>query len=294
MALAPELRQLRHFIAVAERLNFTHAAAELSIAQQGLSSSIRQLEATLGVRLFHRSTREVRLTAAGRALLPEARRTIEQAERAVEAAHRAARGETGELRIGYVPPGGVELVQRLVGAFCGAYPAVSVTARELWAAEIVDGVRDRSLDVGFVRFHDGGDGIRSQIVCEDELVAVVARTHARAGEREIDLRDLRDETLLLRPRSANYNAAILQACRDAGFEPAALQSPVLGNAGFFEPVVRGDAFALVAAPLAARWADERLAVLRLQPPARPLPMRMLWPATGAAPVVERFVALASA
>ena len=292
MEIVPELRQFRHFIAVAERLNFTRAAADLSIAQQSLSSSIRQLEVTLGARLFERSTREVRLTTAGQALLPEARRAVAQAERALEAAQRAARGETGELRIGYVPPGGVDLVKGLVGAFCGEHPGVQVSARELWAPEIAAGVRERSIDVGFVRFNAGGSGIRSVIVREDEIVAVVARGHPRAGEYEVDLGDLRGETLLVRPRSPSFNAAIIEACHDAGFDPPTLESPVVGNAGFFEPVARGRGFALVAAPLAARWADERLAVLRLRPPVRRLPMRMLWPAEGAPPVVEQFVALA--
>jgi DNA-binding transcriptional LysR family regulator len=292
MVIVPELRQFRHFIAVAERLNFTRAATDLSIAQQSLSSSIRQLEVGVGARLFERSTREVRLTRAGQALLPEARRAVAQAERALEAAQRAANGETGELRIGYVPPGGVELVTRLVGAFCGAHPGVQVSARELWAPEIAAGVRERSIDVGFVRFDTGGDGIRSAIVSEDEIVAVVGRGHRRAGEHELDLGELRGETLLLRPRSARFNAAILEACHDAGFDPPTLESPVIGNAGFFEPVARGLAFALVAAPHAARWSDERLAILRLRPPLRRLPMRMLWPAESAPPVVERFVALA--
>jgi DNA-binding transcriptional LysR family regulator len=292
MEIVPELRQFRHFIAVAERLNFTRAAADLNIAQQSLSSSIRQLEVTLGARLFERSTREVRLTTTGHTLLPEARLAVAQAERALEAAQRAGRGETGELRIGYVPPGGVDLVKRLVGAFCGEHPGVRVSARELWAPEIAAGVRERSIDVGFVRFNAGGNGIRSAMVHEDEIVAVVTRGHTRAEEHELDLADLRGETLLVRPRSPSFNAAILEACHDAGFDPPTLESPVVGNAGFFEPVARGRAFALVAAPLAAHWADERLAVLCLRPPVRRLPMRMLWPAEGAPPVVEQFVTLA--
>ncbi len=292
MEIVPELRQFRHFIAVAERLNFTRAAADLSITQQSLSSSIRQLEVILGARLFERSTREVRLTVAGHALLPEARRTVAQAARAFGVAQRAARGETGELRIGYVPPGGVDLVQGLVGAFCGEHPAVLVSARELWAAEITAGVRERSIDVGFARFNAGGNGIRSMIVREDEIVAVVARAHPRAGQHELDLADLRGETLLVRPASPRFNAAILEACHDAGLDPPTIESQVAGNAGFFEPVARGRGFALVTAPLAARWGDERLAVLRLRPPVRRLPMRMLWPAEGASPVAEQFVALA--
>ena len=179
-----------------------------------------------------------------------------------------------------------------MGTFCGEHPSFRVSARELWAPEIAAGVRDRRIDVGFVRFDAGGNGLRSAKVHEDEIVAVVARGHPRAGEHEVDLAELRGETLLVRHRSSRFNAAILEACHDAGFDPPTLESPVVGNAGFFEPVARGRAFALVASPLAARWSDERLAVLSLRPPARRLPMRMLWPAEGAPPLVERFVALA--
>jgi DNA-binding transcriptional LysR family regulator len=292
MAQAPELRQLRHFVAVAEHLNFTRAAADLSIAQQGLSSSIRQLEATLGARVFERSTREVRLTAAGQALLPEARRTVAQADRAVEAVRRAARGEADELRVGYVPAGGVDLVRRVVAPFCAEHPEVRVSARELWASEIAAALRDRSLDVGFTRFTSDGDGIRSEVVAEDEVVAVLPRAHPLAAAAEIDLGALRDETLLVRPRSAMYNALILDACREAGFDPPTLESPIVGNVGFFEPVAAGRAFALVAVPVAKRWADERMATVRLRQPGRRLPMRILWPADGAGPLAERLVAVA--
>jgi DNA-binding transcriptional LysR family regulator len=290
--MAPELRQLRYFIAVAERLNFTHAASELNIAQQGLSSSVRALEATLGVRLFERSTREVRLTAAGVALLPEARRTVAQAERAADVARRAARGEIGEVRIAYVPPSGLGLVRRVVAAFCAGYPEVRVSARELWSGEIVAGVRDRSLDVGFVRFVPAGNGIRSEVVAEDELVVVVASDHPLAGEPEVDLAELRCETLLVRPGSNGFNAAILDACREAGFDPQTLESPIVGNVGFFEPVAARRAFSLVTLPVAENWADERVAIVRLRPPVRTLPMRVLWPADGAGPLAERFVAVA--
>jgi DNA-binding transcriptional LysR family regulator len=290
--MAPELRQLRYFIAVAERLNFTHAASDLNIAQQGLSSSIRALEATLGVRLFERSTREVRLTAAGRALLPEARRTVAQAERAVQAAQRAARGELGELRIAYVPPSGLGLVGRVVAAFSARHPDVRVSARELWAGEIAAGVRDRSIDVGFARFIPGGNGLRSEVVAEDELVVVLPRRHRLAGEPVIDLGDLRGETLLVRPVSTSFNAAVLDVCREAGLDPQTLESPIVGNVGFLEPVAAGRAFALITAPVADYWADERVAIVRLRPPVRTLPMRVLWPADGASALTERFVAVA--
>jgi DNA-binding transcriptional LysR family regulator len=286
--MAPELRQLRHFLAVAERLNFTRAAADLNIAQQGLSSSIRRLEAVLGVRLLERSTREVRLTAAGRALLPEARRTVAQAERAAA----AARGEVGELRIGYLA--GTSVVRDTVAAFLAAQPSVRLSARELWVPEIVAGVREGSLDVGFARFVADGDGIRTRLVAEDPMVAVLARSHPLAGAAEIELGALGGETLLLRPQSPGYNAAILGACREAGLEPPTLDSPIAGNVGFLEPVALGRAFALASGAIAERWGDERTVAVPLRPPAPTLPMSVLWPADGAGPLAERFLALTPA
>ena len=96
-----ELRHLRYFIAVAEELNFSRAAERMHMAQPPLSAAIRQLERDVGVDLFVRTTREVKLTDAGRAFLQGARRTLADAERAAEDARRAAAGELGQLRIAY-------------------------------------------------------------------------------------------------------------------------------------------------------------------------------------------------
>ena len=97
-----ELRHLRYFVAVAEDLHFRGAAERLRITQPALSRQIRALELDLGVGLFDRSGRRVRLTAAGSMFLEEARATLEQAERARRVAVRAHRGEIGRLSLGFV------------------------------------------------------------------------------------------------------------------------------------------------------------------------------------------------
>jgi len=97
-----ELRHLRYFVAVAEELHFSKAAEKLHIAQPPLSQQIQQLEAELGVKLFHRKTkRQVQLTEAGKVFLQEVDRLLVQLETAVELTQRIGRGQTGQLRIGF-------------------------------------------------------------------------------------------------------------------------------------------------------------------------------------------------
>ncbi|MGZ3460245.1 MAG: LysR family transcriptional regulator, partial [Archangium sp.] len=97
-----ELRHLHYFIAVAEELHFGRAAVRLGMAQPPLSQQIRRLEEELGVLLFERSQRHVKLTEAGEAFLREARLVLAQTEHAALAALRASRGQEGFLTIGFV------------------------------------------------------------------------------------------------------------------------------------------------------------------------------------------------
>src|ERR687895_167416 len=99
---APEIWQLRDFVAVAERLHFGRAAQALHISQPPLSRAIRALEERVGVALFARSRRRVELTAEGARFLEEARRVIGQLERAVQELRAMASGEHGSLRVGFV------------------------------------------------------------------------------------------------------------------------------------------------------------------------------------------------
>src|SRR4051812_3869475 len=114
--MTPDLRQLRYFLAVAEELNFTRAAERLHMAQPPLSAAIRQLEEQLGVGLFERTTREVKLTPAGRVLLDRAPALLADAEELVAAVQAVERGAAGRLRLGIAPPARYGLANQLAAA----------------------------------------------------------------------------------------------------------------------------------------------------------------------------------
>ena len=117
---------LQSFVAVAEELNFRRAAERLHLDQSALSRRIQRLEAQIGYDLFVRSTREVRLTEAGRVFYEHNRRTLVQLHEAVERARRVAQGKAGHLRIGYMSFAAIETMPRAIRVFRAAHPDISV------------------------------------------------------------------------------------------------------------------------------------------------------------------------
>lgn len=126
-----ELRHLRYYLAVAEALNFTKAAALLRVAQPALSRQIRDLEDEIGVDLLTRTPRGVTLTAEGKLFLEETRSLLKLANEAVEKTRALARGEYGELQIGYSPSPTIELLPPALGAFQKNVPRVTVRLYDL-------------------------------------------------------------------------------------------------------------------------------------------------------------------
>src|ERR671931_2151644 len=145
-----ELRHLRYFVTVAAELHFGRAAARLFISQPALSQQIRSLEGELGLKLFERNRRGVRLTPEGAAFLAEARAVVQQADRAAAVARALAEGASGHLRLGYVVtvPGG--LAERVVREYRRRYPGVEITAESGTTVHNVERLRSGELDVAFV------------------------------------------------------------------------------------------------------------------------------------------------
>ena len=124
-----EIRQLRYFVAVAERGSVSHAALDLNLSQSALSESLRRLEVELGAELLERSSRGVAPTAAGTTLVHEAREAIARFDAAIDAARRAATGQTGRLRVGFEAAGAGRQSTQARARFLARFPPVRVEPR---------------------------------------------------------------------------------------------------------------------------------------------------------------------
>lgn len=144
-----ELRHLRSFLVVAEELSFTRAAARLHIAQQALSTQIRQLEQELGVVLFARTTRKVELTASGRALLEKLPEAVHGVDSVLAEVRREADGY-GSLTLGLLATSLLSFTPKVLRAFAAERPHVSVTIRNIPFNDPTGGVRDRQCDAALV------------------------------------------------------------------------------------------------------------------------------------------------
>lgn len=179
-----ELRQLEGFVAVAEEGNFTRAAQRVFVGQSALSVSVRTLERDLGVRLFERSTHHVELTDAGRALLPEARRTLAAAAGARAAVTDAAEGLRGTLRLGLMQALVLVDVAGMLARFHRERPRVEIRPRPApgGSVALVDEVRRGGLDATFAAVERAPwPALEVTVLASEPLVVVCPVDHPLAG-----------------------------------------------------------------------------------------------------------------
>lgn len=222
-----ELRQLRYFLAVGELEHFGRAAASLRIAQPALSRQIRQLEEELNIELFERLPRGVRLSEAGRMLLPNAARILEDIKGFVETARVIGRGDSGKLKIGVAESASSQstMVNGLT-EFRAALPKVTLELQHMTSLIQVEAITNRIIDAGFI-YHMPKDrpDLESLQVEHTRVLLAVPNTHPLALKSKLTLRDVGDAPMVWIRRAAapaTYDL-IMRACLGADLSPSIVQ-----------------------------------------------------------------------
>ncbi len=220
-----ELRHLRYFVAVAEELHFGRAAQRLHVAQPPLSQQIRKLEQLIGYQLFTRTSRSVRLTISGEALLESARRTLRHVQRDIDETRSVGRGEVGSLHIGFVGSAMLTNLPGVLRSYREAYPRVRLQLHEAFTARIVEGMENGSLDAGILRDGDPTEGLHIGTIFSEPFVAVLPASHRRAHQKSISPASLRGEPFVYFPRTSGTRAfeKPLSIFEEYGFRPAIVQ-----------------------------------------------------------------------
>ena len=193
-----ELRHLRYFLAVGEALSFTKAAAQLRVAQPALSRQVQDLEEEIGVDFLRRSPRGVTLTAEGKLFLEEVRELLNRTDEAVEKVRALARGEYGELHVGYAPTPTVEILPPALAAFQRAVPRVKLLLHDLSSDELISGLRNGTLELAIMVEPTGEQtaGIEFELLRTSPLSVAMIAAHPFARLKSIPLEKLAAEPLI--------------------------------------------------------------------------------------------------
>lgn len=216
-----ELRHLRYFIAVAEELSFSGAAAKLGMSQPPLSQQLKQLERELGVELFRRVPRGVQLTQHGEVLWMAARRLTHDAERFQALAEQLQQGKEGVLRLGAVGTALLGSLPELIRYARNQMPRVSFQLEEIESGDQGAAFLEHRIDVGVLRPPVAAEDLRYLQLTKEPLVAAVSADHVLAHARSISADQLQHDPFVLFPRRLGTGLydSVLEVCLQAGFVP---------------------------------------------------------------------------
>lgn len=224
MVAAMELRHLRYFLAVGDALSFTKAAAQLRVGQPALGRQVQDLEDEIGVDLLKRSPRGVKLTAEGKLFLGEVRNILKYADESVEKVRALARGQFGELHIGYAAAPTVELLPPALAAFQKAFPRVNVVLHDLTRNEVIGGLQNGVLELA-VTPHAAAlqaEGIEFEVLQSHAFCVALPRHHHLCRLKAIPLEKVAAESLvgLRRKDNPSYYQALEQMFGSIGVKPS--------------------------------------------------------------------------
>jgi DNA-binding transcriptional LysR family regulator len=289
-----ELRSLHYFIAVAETLHFSRAAEKLHMAQPPLSQQIQRLEKEMGVQLFERTKRSVRLTSAGQVFLQEAYRTLAQVEQSVHAAQRADRGEIGRLAIGFVGSSAYGVLPAMIQAFRERFPHVELILREWTTVEQVQALHNEEIQIGFLRPTILDATLHHLTVQQEPFLVALPVKHPLAATSPVPLPALADEPFILVPSklAPGLSHQMMEICLQAGFQPRIAQEAIQFHV-IISLVAAGLGIALVPACIRTFQRPD-VVYLPLQGITTQAEIQVVWQRADRSPVVRNFLEVVEA
>jgi DNA-binding transcriptional LysR family regulator len=281
-----ELRHLRYFQAVAEELSFSKAARRLRIAQPALSRAVQEIERELGTQLIERERRSPRLTPAGAVLLRETGVILERLEESLRRVRRTAKGEEGELKLGYIGPPTRMFLARLLKEYARRFPRVTVILEERTPERVWEMVSKGRLSVGLTRpvlAHEAL-GLQTLLLRDEKFCAAVPKDHPLAKLSSMPWKKLAGEPLIIlaRREGAGSHDGIRAACDAAGFEPKVKHTPSLIGT-ILQYVEAGAGIGIVPESTISK----NIALIPLKPQ-QTIPLVMVWAKDGDDPAVAAF------
>jgi len=217
-----DIKQLRYFVAAAEHFNFTVAARQVYVTQQALSLQISELERELEVALFSRNRHTTSLTAAGTALLREAKAIIEKADEAIQITRQAASRASGKLKLGYLGFAERNFLPQLIHQFRAKNPYIELSCQQMSNGMLDEALKRSDIDLGFIQIWDSSNipGISWKKIYTDKLCLVVPANHPLADSNHLHDDELEKETYIFHPLAAprGYHN-LFRVCSNRGFTP---------------------------------------------------------------------------
>ncbi|MGW8307845.1 MAG: LysR family transcriptional regulator [Achromobacter pulmonis] len=216
-----DIRQLRYFVTVAEELNFSRAATRLHMSQPPLSQQIKALEDEMGVALFLRTRREVKLTDAGHVFLRESRAVLAHLQAAVDTTLRTAKGDVGELRLGMATSAVFHVMPAILERLRRQFPQVNVAVTDMGSRDQIRAVHQGKIDIGIIHEQPHIEELASRPIFSEAFSLAIPSAHPLAARPSIPLPELREQPFVAfsREHAPALFDSFIAACAQAGFSP---------------------------------------------------------------------------
>ena len=220
------LREINYFIAVCEEMNFRKAAKKLNISQPPLSLQIKSLENKLKLKLLERDKSGVKITLSGQDFLKNCYNIKFNIENSIESARKINNGELGTLRVGFSTLASFFILPKKISEFLKKYPNVELKLREMRTERIIQDIKEKKIDIGFIGKKIIDDDISSISLFKENLVLAINKNNILVKKKEISIKDIKNENFILFPKSKGalgiYDK-IIEFCKKANFEPKVIQ-----------------------------------------------------------------------